>query len=128
MFSLAGIYKSESSHYFARTPLLPGVSVAFLPKPMGVYYHPRLATIHELSPNYADNSKINELKFIDKAQQVVYIGFSWVLRSNMAYFVLQPLLHCVLIRFLSKPCPNLPRFFHWFSVKRIECQVFGNYI
>ena len=68
---------------------------------MGVHYHPRLTTNRELSPPIRQitpkNKKFTKLKFIDEAKQGVYIGvFKGAEFKNGLYFVIRPLLHCVL--------------------------------
>ena len=46
----------------------------FSPKPMGINFHPRLATSHELSPTRQITPKFKKLNFVDDAKQVVYTG------------------------------------------------------
>ena len=66
--------------------------------PQGVYFHPQLTTSTKLSPQLGRwLQKIKKLKFTGKAKQGVYNGvFKGVGFKSCLYFVLAPLLHCVL--------------------------------
>ena len=67
---------------------------------MGIYYYPRQPTSCELPPIRANltpkQKKIENLKFIDKVKQSVYIGdFKGAELNNGIHFVLRSLLRCV---------------------------------
>ena len=72
----------------------------------GVYYYPRLLTSLKVSPNWADNSRIQKLKrlkLIDKANKESMQGWSrGVELKNGLNFVLSQLRQCVLAWFLSE--------------------------
>ena len=65
--------------------------------------HNKSRVVHPIRQIVPKNKKIKQLKFIDKAKQGVYIGvFKCAEFKNGIYFVIRPLLHCVLALFLSK--------------------------
>ena len=59
--------------------------------------HDKLRVVPPIRQITPKNKKIKKLKFIDKAKQGVYIGvFKGAEFKNGFYFVIKPILHCVL--------------------------------
>ena len=88
-----------------RTILIPSLETRSMRKPYRPIHgrilppttHDKLRVVPPIRQITPKNKKIKKLKFIDKAKQGVYIGvFKGAEFKNGLYFVIRPLLHCVL--------------------------------
>ena len=69
------------------------------------------------------NKKFKQFKFISKAKQGVYAGvFKGVKFDNDIYFLLRPLLHCVLAGVLSEVSQSMKQIVVGCSIKSVFVQ------